>query len=89
MDFLKKLTGGRVVGVFHRQWELSVSAVTGEEGEEIRSHLGKKKKRRRSHCGGNREVTGSELGSRRIILSIDTEIQGLGWGQLDPCPGKF
>ena len=45
MHFLKKLTGGRVVGVFHRQWELSVSAVTGEEGEEIRSHLGKKKKK--------------------------------------------
>ena len=31
--------------MFHRQWELSVSAVTGEEGEEIRSHSEKKKKK--------------------------------------------
>lgn len=72
--------------MFHRQWELSVSAVTGEEGEEIRSHSEKKKK---SHWGGNREATGSELGSRRITLFTDTGIQGLGWGQLAPCPGKF
>ena len=32
-----------MAGLFHRLWELSVSVVTGEEGEEIRSHLEKNK----------------------------------------------
>ena len=32
-----------MAGLFHRLWELSVSVVTGEEGEEIRSHSEKNK----------------------------------------------
>lgn len=35
------------------------------------------------------EVTGSRLGSRRIILTTETRLQALGQGQLEPSPGKF